>query len=123
MSVIEDESGNVIGLSYIASKAGEYRVSVRADDATASFSAQVSRSKALSFASDIAMYYIIVPLSALMMYLARNIIRTRTGRAFISVRDNDLAAELLGINVFTYKTARILLERGLRRYRWLPAGF
>jgi len=110
MSVIEDESGNVIGLSYIASKAGEYRVSVRADEAATSFSAQVSRSKALSFASDIAMYYIIVPLSGLWMYLARNIIRTRTGRAFISVRDNDLAAELLGINVFTYKLRAFFLS-------------
>lgn len=49
------------------------------------------------------MYYLIVPLSVLLMLLARNIIRTRTGRAFISVRDNDLAAELLGINVFWYK--------------------
>ncbi len=48
-------------------------------------------------------YYLIVPLSVFLMLIARNIIRTRTGRAFISVRDNDLAAELLGINVFWYK--------------------
>lgn len=110
MSVIEDASGNVTGLSYIASKAGEYRVTVRAEDATASFSAQVSRSKALSFATDIAMYYIIVPLAVLLMFLARNIIRTRTGRAFISVRDNDLAAELLGINVFATKLRAFFLS-------------
>ena len=32
-----------------------------------------------------------------------NISRTRLGRAFVSVRDNDLAAELLGVNLFTYK--------------------
>ncbi len=57
----------------------------------------------LSFASDSAIYYVIVPLSILLMLAARNIIRTRTGRAFISVRDNDLAAEQLGINVFRYK--------------------
>ncbi|GAB5493465.1 MAG: branched-chain amino acid ABC transporter permease [Phototrophicaceae bacterium] len=49
------------------------------------------------------MYYLIVPLSVFLMLIARNIIRTRTGRAFISIRDNDLAAELLGINVFWYK--------------------
>ena len=66
------------------------------------------RSKALSFATDTAMYYIIVPLAVLLMFLARNIIRTRTGRAFISVRDNDLAAELLGINVFSIQAARFL---------------
>lgn len=35
--------------------------------------------------------------------VAHNIQRTRLGRAFISVRDNDLAAELLGINLFSYK--------------------
>ena len=34
---------------------------------------------------------------------AHNISRSRLGRAFISIRDNDLAAELLGINLFSYK--------------------
>ena len=34
---------------------------------------------------------------------ARNLIRTRTGRAFIAIRDRDLAAELIGINLFRYK--------------------
>jgi len=48
-------------------------------------------------------YYLIVPLSMIMMMGARNIIRSRVGRAFISIRDNDLAAEQLGINVFAYK--------------------
>lgn len=32
-----------------------------------------------------------------------NISRSRLGRALISVRDNDLAAELLGVNLFAYK--------------------
>ncbi|MCA9971704.1 MAG: branched-chain amino acid ABC transporter permease [Anaerolineales bacterium] len=36
-------------------------------------------------------------------YVALNISRTRLGRALISIRDNDLAAELLGVNLFTYK--------------------
>jgi branched-chain amino acid transport system permease protein len=63
-----------------------------------------------SFASDNAMYYIVVPLSVFLMLAARNIIRTRVGRAFISVRDNDLAAELLGINVFTYKLQAFFLS-------------
>ena len=110
MTVHEDAAGNVTGLSYIASKAGEYHVAIAASESTESFEARVSRSKTLSFASDIAMYYIIVPLAVLLMFLARNIIRTRTGRAFISVRDNDLAAELLGINVFTYKLRAFFLS-------------
>lgn len=56
------------------------------------------------------MYYIIIPLSMVLMLAARNIIRTRTGRAFVSVRDNDLAAELLGINVFVYKLQAFFLS-------------
>jgi branched-chain amino acid transport system permease protein len=35
--------------------------------------------------------------------LTLNISRTRLGRAFVTIRDNDLAAELLGINLFAYK--------------------
>ncbi len=35
--------------------------------------------------------------------LMHNILRTRLGRAFVAVRDNDLAAELLGVNLFGYK--------------------
>lgn len=57
----------------------------------------------LDLTSDGAIYYVIVPTAVLLMLAARNILRTRTGRAFISIRDNDLAAELLGINVFNYK--------------------
>ncbi len=110
MTVMKDASGEVTGLSYIASKSGEYRVAIIAAEASGDFRAIVTRGKALSFASDIAMYYIIVPLAVLLMFLARNIIRTRTGRAFISVRDNDLAAELLGINVFAYKLRAFFLS-------------
>jgi branched-chain amino acid transport system permease protein len=35
--------------------------------------------------------------------LAANISRSRLGRAFVSVRDSDLAAELLGVNLFSTK--------------------
>jgi branched-chain amino acid transport system permease protein len=32
-----------------------------------------------------------------------NLIRSRIGRAFIAIRDQDIAAELIGINIFRYK--------------------
>jgi branched-chain amino acid transport system permease protein len=49
--------------------------------------------------------YIHITLLALIIttFLAANITRTRLGRAFVAVRDNDLAAELLGVNLFGYK--------------------
>ncbi len=39
----------------------------------------------------------------LMSYFAKNLERSKMGRAFIAVRDNDLAAEIMGINIFKYK--------------------
>lgn len=49
--------------------------------------------------------YIHITLGALIIttFLAANITRTRLGRAFVAIRDNDLAAELLGVNLFGYK--------------------
>lgn len=64
----------------------------------------------ISFAHENAMFYIVIPLAVFMMLAARNIFRTRVGRAFISIRDNDLAAELLGINVFSYKLQAFFLS-------------
>lgn len=104
------EDGTITGFSYIATKAGDHQLTVIPADDTGDYAVTVNRSKAFSFASDTAMYYIIIPLSVFLMYLARNVIRTRVGRAFISVRDNDLAAELLGINVFTYKLRAFFLS-------------
>jgi branched-chain amino acid transport system permease protein len=64
----------------------------------------------ISFAHENAMFYIVIPLAVFLSLAARNIARTRTGRAFISVRDNDLAAEQLGINVFSYKLQAFFLS-------------
>lgn len=40
---------------------------------------------------------------------AYNISRSRLGRAFVAVRDNDLAAELLGVNLFRHKLTAFFL--------------
>jgi branched-chain amino acid transport system permease protein len=47
--------------------------------------------------------YLVMVIAILALYLAKNIARTRTGRAFIAIRDNDLAAEVMGINLWRYK--------------------
>lgn len=64
----------------------------------------------LSLAHESAMYYVIIPMAVFLALAARNILRTRVGRAFISIRDNDLAAEQLGINVFAYKLQAFFLS-------------
>jgi branched-chain amino acid transport system permease protein len=48
-------------------------------------------------------YYLIMVVTLIMVYLHRNLARSRVGRAFMAVRDNDLAAEVMGINLSSYK--------------------
>jgi branched-chain amino acid transport system permease protein len=48
-------------------------------------------------------YYIVILITVIMTFLARNLVRCRLGRAFVAIRDNDLAAEVIGINVARYK--------------------
>jgi len=50
--------------------------------------------------------------------LAKNIQRTRTGRAFQAIRDRDVAAEIMGVNEFRYK----LLAFGLSSFYAGVAG-
>ncbi|PIP46196.1 MAG: branched-chain amino acid ABC transporter permease [Deltaproteobacteria bacterium CG23_combo_of_CG06-09_8_20_14_all_51_20] len=55
------------------------------------------------FDTDEKMFYIIVSVMLIMTYCARNLVRTRVGRAFVAIRDNDLAGEVMGINLYYYK--------------------
>jgi branched-chain amino acid transport system permease protein len=48
-------------------------------------------------------FYLVMAFTCLATLLAKNIVRTRTGRAFIAIRDNDLAAEVMGISLWSYK--------------------
>jgi len=57
----------------------------------------------VNFNSQERMFYIIMPAMVLTIFFITNLIRTRIGRAFISIRDNDLASEVMGVNVFKYK--------------------
>jgi len=48
-------------------------------------------------------FYVVLVLAIIATLVAKNILRTRSGRAFIAIRDNDLAAEVMGVNLFSYK--------------------
>ncbi len=48
-------------------------------------------------------YFFIASIAVLMAFFAKNILRTKAGRAFIAIRDNDLAASVMGINLYLYK--------------------
>lgn len=49
------------------------------------------------------MYFFILPITALFIVATLNLVRSRIGRAFVAVRDQDIAAEIIGISVYKYK--------------------
>ncbi|MEN8240799.1 MAG: branched-chain amino acid ABC transporter permease, partial [Chloroflexota bacterium] len=55
--------------------------------------------------------FIVITISIVIIttVVAHNIARSRLGRAFVAVRDNDLAAEVLGVDPFKYKLQAFFL--------------
>ncbi|AEA47019.1 branched-chain amino acid ABC transporter permease [Archaeoglobus veneficus] len=53
--------------------------------------------------SDFYYYFVSVPLAVFFFVFAANLTRSDVGRAWVAIRDNDIAAEIMGINVFKYK--------------------
>ena len=53
--------------------------------------------------SDISYYYLIFILSLIGGLFAKNLFRSKVGRALVAIRDNDIAAEILGIDIYRYK--------------------
>jgi len=55
------------------------------------------------FKSEASQFYLILVIASICVFFAKNLARGKVGRAFIAVRDNDLAAEVMGINLMYYK--------------------
>jgi len=57
----------------------------------------------LQFNNEFRRYYLILVFFLLAYFAAQNLVRSRVGRAFIAIRDRDVAAEIIGVNIFKYK--------------------
>jgi branched-chain amino acid transport system permease protein len=49
-------------------------------------------------------YFLLITVTILLLLFMRNLIKTRVGRAFIAIRDADIAAQTMGVNIVYYKT-------------------
>lgn len=59
----------------------------------------------LPLSTDQWMFLVVVAIAALMFWVARNLLDSRTGRALIAIRDHSMAASTMGVNVSHYKAA------------------
>ena len=55
------------------------------------------------FDTDTRIYYLVAVIGVIMIYGAWGLMRSRTGRALVAIRDNDNAAEIIGIDIFYHK--------------------
>jgi branched-chain amino acid transport system permease protein len=49
------------------------------------------------------LYYVILPATALLFVVVQNVIKSRFGRALTAIRQSEIAAEAMGLNVLRYK--------------------
>ncbi len=64
----------------------------------------------LEFITEKEFYWITLFFVVLSVGYARNLVRSRMGRAFVAIRDRDLSAEIIGINLFRYKLSAFAIS-------------
>ena len=71
-----------------------------APDAIAAVAAVFGR----KISSDQWLYFVTLITLLIMFWLASNLVRSRTGRALMAIRDNPIAARSMGVNIALYKS-------------------
>ena len=56
-----------------------------------------------SFNTQGCLYFFLLFFAVIAIVATLNLVRSRIGRAFVAVRDQDIAAEIIGINIYRYK--------------------
>jgi branched-chain amino acid transport system permease protein len=59
------------------------------------------------------LWFLVYGVLAIVLLLARNLVRSRPGRAMQAVRDGDAAAEIIGIDIRRYKVGAFAVSAGL----------
>jgi len=67
----------------------------------------------VSFATDGAFYFLCLGFLIGALWLTRNLLRSPTGRAWVAIRDSEIAAQSMGVNLAVYKTMAFSYSAGL----------
>ena len=63
--------------------------------------------------SALALFYVVVPVTFATFLFAANLLESRIGRAWSALRQSEVAAQILGINIVHYKSLAFALSAGL----------
>jgi branched-chain amino acid transport system permease protein len=58
----------------------------------------------ISFANEVAFYFLALAFLIGGLWITRNLLRSPTGRAWVAIRDSEIAAQSMGVNLAAYKT-------------------
>ena len=58
----------------------------------------------ISFANDLAFYFLCLAVLIAGLWLTANLLRAPTGRAWVAIRDSEIAAQSMGVHLARYKT-------------------
>jgi branched-chain amino acid transport system permease protein len=67
----------------------------------------------LRYEEEAGLFFLVWALVAIVALLAKNLVRSRAGRAMQAVRDRDLSAEVIGVNLARYKVGAFAWSSGL----------
>jgi branched-chain amino acid transport system permease protein len=67
----------------------------------------------LPISQDMWLYYFTLVITIAIYVASINLLRSRSGRAFMAIRDNEIAASSMGVNVALYKTLAIGVSAGI----------
>jgi branched-chain amino acid transport system permease protein len=67
----------------------------------------------ISFADEREFYYLCLFFLVLVLWLTRNLLRAPTGRAWVAVRDSEIAAQSMGVNLAVYKSVAFAYSAGV----------
>ncbi len=67
----------------------------------------------VSFATDWAFYFLCLATLIGGLWLTANLLRSPTGRAWVAIRDSEIAAQSMGVNLARYKTLAFAYSAGL----------
>jgi branched-chain amino acid transport system permease protein len=65
------------------------------------------------FASERSFYFLCLFFLAIVLWLTRNLLRAPTGRAWIAIRDSEIAAQSMGVNLAIYKSMAFAYSAGV----------
>lgn len=62
---------------------------------------------------DLARYYMLMPIAAILYIMAANLTRSKVGRAFLAIRESEVAAQAMGVGLARYKVIAFTISAAM----------